>query len=151
MHACPWRAPNRRRALPEMAEQGYEIVVDSNLPFAAALARVTELLKTEGFGILTEIDVTKTLREKLGAEFRPYRILGACNPKLALRVLEVEPGVGVLLPCNVVVEEIGDASRVRLMNPTAALALISNRTIEIVAQEATASLRRVAQQLEQEP
>ena len=122
----------------------YQFVVDVEMDFATAEARVRDLLRTEGFGVLTEIDVRATLKAKLGAEFRPYTILGTCNPPLAHRALEAEPGVGVLLPCNVVVEqESPSRSRVRFMEPIAALALIGAE-VEAVARDASARLHRVA-------
>lgn len=108
---------------------------------------MSDLLREEGFGVLTEIDVRATLRTKLGADFRPYTILGACNPPLAHRALEVEPGVGVLLPCNVVIEQESLAcSRVRFMEPIAALSLVGS-VAEEVARDASARLHRVAQRL----
>ena len=104
-----------------------------------------DLLKQEGFGVLTEIDVQKTLKEKLGVEFRRYRILGACNPPLAHRALSAEPGVGLLLPCNVVIEEIDGGSRVLFLDPVAALGIVGNPELAPLAEEAGARLRRVAQ------
>jgi uncharacterized protein (DUF302 family) len=111
--------------------------------------RVVELLKDEGFGVLTEIDVRQTLTQKLDLDFRPYRILGACNPKLAHRALEVEPGIGLLLPRNVVLEALPDGgSRVRLMDAAAALGLVGNADLAPIAADATERLRRVATRLE---
>ncbi len=89
------------------------------LPYQEAVRRTTELLKEEGFGILTEIDVQKTMREKLGADFRRYVILGACNPHLAHQAFQAELEIGLLLPCNVVVYEEGDGSVVSVMDPQA--------------------------------
>jgi uncharacterized protein (DUF302 family) len=107
--------------------------------------RVVELLKDEGFGVLTEIDVRQTLKQKLDLDVRPYRILGACNPTLAHRALEAEPGIGLLLPCNVVLEALPEnGSSVRLMDATAALGLVGNPDLAPIAAEATERLRRVA-------
>ena len=92
-----------------------------SVPYEEALPRVKEALKAEGFGILTEIDVQRTLREKLGAEMEPYIILGACNPQLAHRALEQEPEIGLLLPCNVVVRAQDAGSRVDIADPQAML------------------------------
>ncbi len=121
-----------------------------SLPFEETLNRVTEALKEEGFGILTTIDVKETLRKKLGVEFRSYQILGACNPPLAHRALESDPRVGLLLPCNVVVEEIEGGVKVSFLNPEAALMigdLGENQDIREVASEARQRLQRVAQSL----
>lgn len=116
-----------------------------------AMARLTDCLKAEGFGILTRIDVQATLKEKLGAEFRPYLILGACNPTLAQRALEADPEAGLLLPCNVTLETIpGGATVVRIVNPTALLGRPlrgTHPTLVEVAREADARLGRVAERL----
>lgn len=126
----------------------YGFTVDGPLPVEEAEARVRELLKDEGFGVLTEIDVRSTLRDKLGVDFRPYKILGACNPPLAHRALETEAGIGLLLPCNVVVEA-GPAggSRVSFLDPETALGLVGNPGLEPIAADAAQRLRRVAGRL----
>ena len=126
----------------------YSFAVDAALGFEEAEAKTRELLKEEGFGVLTEIDVAATLEQKLGVQFRPYKILGACNPQLAHRALEVEPLIGVLLPCNVVVEATGQrAVRVAFMDPEAALGMVGNPAVADVAQEAAVRLHRVADRL----
>lgn len=97
------------------------------LPFDDAVARTREALGAEGFGVITEIDVTKTLKTKIGAEFRPYLILGACNPRLAHEALQLEDKVGTMLPCNVVVQEIAPGrAEVAAINPEASMQAIEN-------------------------
>ena len=109
--------------------------------------RVVELLKAEGFGILTEIDVAATLREKLDIERDPYLILGACNPKLAHRALEAEPSIGALLPCNVTLRTEDGGTTVEIMDPQAALGIVGNEAVASVAAEARERLARVADAL----
>ena len=114
-----------------------------DLPYAQAVEQVTAALKDQGFGILTEIDVQATLKQKLGADFRKYSILGACNPPLAHQALTTELEIGLLLPCNVIVYEDDGASVVSIADPIAMLQLADNPSLERVANEARARLRRV--------
>ncbi|MDQ6620333.1 MAG: DUF302 domain-containing protein [Pseudomonadota bacterium] len=113
------------------------------LAFDKAVERVTEELGREGFGVLTQIDVAATLKSKLGIDFPAYRILGACNPQLAHRALQIEPLVGLLLPCNVVVRADESGTRVEFMDPEAVLALTDKPGVREVAGEAKTRLQRV--------
>ena len=110
--------------------------------FEAAVARVVEALKAQGFGVLTQIDVAATLKAKLGEDFRPYRILGACNPALALRALSAEDHVGVMLPCNVVVQQ-RKAGQVEIsaIDPAAPMQAIGNPALDDVAATVSEKLR----------
>ncbi len=118
------------------------------VPYEEALARVKKALKTEGFGILSEIDVRQTLREKLGEEMEPYMILGACNPELAHRALTQELEIGLLLPCNVVVRaEGGHQSRVDIADPQAMLGIVGNHQLDTIATEAKQRLQRALESL----
>lgn len=128
----------------------YGFGITLTAPYEEAIPRVKEALKAEGFGVLTEIDVRQTLREKLGVEMEPYLILGACNPPLAHRALEQEPEVGLLLPCNVVVRTQGEGSRVEIADPQAMLGIVGNPQLDILAAEARQRLQRVMSALEQE-
>jgi uncharacterized protein (DUF302 family) len=111
--------------------------------------RVVEALKVEGFGVLTEIDVTATFKEKLGIEKRPYRIVGACNPLLANQAIETEPNIGLLLPCNVVIREESDGSVVvAFMDPVAVLKLVDQPVIGDLAMDIRQRLERVRDALE---
>ena len=102
-----------------------------NLSFDKAIARVTEELKKEGFGILTDIDVKATLKQKLDVEFRKYRILGACNPPFAYKALQTEDKIGTMLPCNVIVQEISDGQvEVTAIDPLASMTMSSLRRIK---------------------
>ena len=115
------------------------------LSFADAVAKVRETLKEEGFGVLTEIDVQATLREKLGAEMEPYLILGACNPTFAHRALQVESELGALLPCNVVVYEQGGETHVSAVDPVAMLAIVPNAELEPIGVEIRARVQRAVE------
>ena len=110
--------------------------------------RVVELLKAEGFGILTEIDVAATLRAKLDVVRDPYLILGACNPSLAHRALEAEPSIGSLLPCNVTLRTEDNGTIVEIMDPQAALGIVGNDEVNSIAADARERLLRVAAALE---
>lgn len=117
-----------------------------NVDFDTAVVMVTNALKAEGFGVLTEIDVKETMKKKLDVNFRPYKILGACNPPLAYRSLSAVPEVGLLLPCNVIVYQMENGQiEVSLVNPLAMLGVIDNPVLHSIANEAYARLARVAE------
>ena len=112
-------------------------------PFVNSIARTTAALKNEEFGILTEIDVAATLKAKLGAEFRPYRILGACNPPLAYQALIAEDKIGTMLPCNVIVQELGPGRvEVAAINPLVAMDSVGNPALSKIAETVAGKLQR---------
>jgi uncharacterized protein (DUF302 family) len=121
---------------------GYETTLE-NVRFPDAVAKVTEALKAEGFGILAEIDVAGTLKKKLDVDVRPYTILGACNPVLAHKAMQAEPHIGLLLPCNVLVQGAENGTTVSIMDPAAMMAVTNNPKLAEVGADAEARLKRV--------
>jgi uncharacterized protein (DUF302 family) len=112
--------------------------------FDSAVQRVTDELKKEGFGILTDIDVQQTLKKKLNVDFRPYRILGACNPPFAYKALQAEDKIGTMLPCNVIVQEIGDMKvEVAAIDPIASMQAVENQALAPIAEEIRLKLNTV--------
>jgi uncharacterized protein (DUF302 family) len=111
-------------------------------PLAEAVERVRSALAAEGFGIVTEIDMARTLKDKIGVDFRPYRILGACNPRLAYEALQLEDKVGTMLPCNVIVQELPDGGvEVAAIDPVASMAAIDNDQLKQAADKVRDKLR----------
>lgn len=121
----------------------YAVKAEVSLPFREALDRVKAALKEQGFGVLTEVDVRATMREKLGMEFRNYAILGACNPPLSHRALSADLEAGLVLPCNVVVYEEGDRAVVMIADPETMMATLGKPGLDAVARDARARLEKV--------
>lgn len=126
----------------------YSFQAHMPLPVEQAIPEVLEQLKREGFGVLMDLDIQMTMKQKIGADIPPYRILGACNPQLAHQALLAEPEVGVLLPCNVLVRADGDQTIVSFMDPQTMTKLTTNPQVHAVANEAETRLRRVCAALE---
>ena len=125
----------------------YTLSTTTSLPFDEAVARVREELAAEGFGVLCEIDVQATLKQKLGVEREPYLILGACNPPLAHRALEAEPELGVLLPCNVVVYEEHGRTRIAAVDAERMLSIVDNDELAATAGEVRRRLAAVVERV----
>ena len=119
-----------------------------DLSFEEAVGRVTEELKKEGFGVLTEIDMSATLKKKLDVDLRPYKILGACNPPFAYQAVQAEPHIGLLLPCNVIVQDVGEGkTEVAAIDPLVSMSRVDNPALESVAKEVQEKLQRVIESL----
>jgi uncharacterized protein (DUF302 family) len=126
----------------------YYIAKTISSSFDGAVDKVTEELKKEGFGILTEIDVKATMKKKLDVDFRPYRILGACNPPFAHQALTAEDKIGTMLPCNVIVQEIGEGTiEVAAIDPIASMQAVDNPSLQPIANKVQAKLRNVISSL----
>ena len=126
----------------------YHFTKRLRVPFETAIGQVIEALKQRGFGILTEIDVQQTLKKKLDVDFRPYRILGACNPPLAYQALQAEDKIGTMLPCNVIVQDVGGGMvEVSAVDPVASMAAIDNPKLATIAATVQAKLREVVESL----
>lgn len=125
----------------------YGHAVTVRQPFETTVARVRVALREQGFGVLTEIDMSGTMREKIGADVEPYVILGACNPPLAHRALEADRSVGLLLPCNVVVRSVPDGVRVEALDPRAMMSLAGEPELGPVADEAARRLDAMLESL----
>lgn len=124
----------------------YTKVVDD--PFDQAIEKVTEELKKEGFGILTEIDVKETFKKKLDVDFRKYRILGACNPTLAHKAIQSESKIGTMLPCNVIVQETDEGkTEISAVDPVASMQAVQNESLKPIAEEVRQKLQQVIQNL----
>ena len=122
----------------------YYFTKELNISFDAAIAKVTEKLKKEGFGILADIDVKATLKKKLDVDFRPYRILGACNPPFAFQALQAEDKIGTMLPCNVVVQEKAPGKvEVTSIDPVAYMAAVDNPNLRTIGEQVREKLKRV--------
>lgn len=128
----------------------YTFSTTLDLPIDAAEERVREALRREGFGVLTEIDVAETFKKKLDIDnFRPYRILGACNPQMAYKAIDVEPDIGALLPCNVVLQQEDEQTAVHAVDPVASMQAADNEALESVATEVRALLQEMIARLEE--
>ena len=126
----------------------YGITIRTPIPFAEAVARVREALNAQGFGVLTEIDVRATLRDKLGQDIEDYLILGACNPPLALRALDADRKIGLLLPCNVVVRAADGQSVIEALNPQVMVEVAGQPSLKPVADEAATRIRAALDSLQ---
>lgn len=129
-----------------MADYYFARTVDGDME--SVVERVTDALKSEGFGVLTTIDVSETLRNKIDVDIRPYRILGACNPTFAYKALQAEDKIGTMLPCNVIVQEKGEGRiQVASVDPIASMSAVDNPDLADIASEVREKLRRVVNAL----
>ncbi len=125
----------------------YYLTTKVNGTLDETFEKVSEALKTEGFGIVTDFDVSKAFKNKLGIDFRPYRILGACNPPFAKRTLELDDKIGVMLPCNVIIQQNEDGIEVTAIDPVAAMGAVDNAEMTEIAKEIHEKLKNVIDSL----
>lgn len=119
-----------------------------NINFDQAIEEVTEALKNEGFGVLTEIDIRATLKKKLDVDFKPYKILGACNPEFAYKALQAEDKIGTMLPCNVIVQQQDDETiEIAVVDPVASMQAVGNKGLEGIASEVRDKLKAVLEKM----
>jgi uncharacterized protein (DUF302 family) len=127
------------------ADMSYYFSKTLNVPFSQAVERTIDALKSRGFGILTRIDVQSVLKDKIGVDFHPYVILGACNPKMAHQALQAEDKIGTMLPCNVIVQEVGGKTEVAAVDPVASMQAIQNPALEVIAVKVREELKAAVQ------
>lgn len=138
------RIPTTSRSLLRVFNLEYYIAKTVSGDFSAIVERVVDSLKAEGFGVLTDIDVKATMKKKLDIDFRDYRILGACNPPLAHQALTADDKIGTMLPCNVIVQDLGGGKiEVAAINPAISMEHVGNQTLSTIAETVTGKLRRV--------
>jgi uncharacterized protein (DUF302 family) len=125
----------------------YYFAKNVDAPFQSTAEKTVAALKDHGFGVLTKIDVQGTLKEKIGADFRPYVILGACNPRMAHQALQAEDKIGTMLPCNVIVQEVDGKTEVAAVDPVASMLTIQNDKLAAVATKVREELKAVAESL----
>ncbi len=125
----------------------YYITKKLNIDFNEAIQKVTEALAKEGFGIVTDFNVSNAFKNKLGIDFRPYRVLGACNPPFAREAIDAEENIGVLLPCNVVIQQKENEIIVSAVNPTSTMEAVNNEKVSIVANKIHNKLKKVFEAL----
>jgi uncharacterized protein (DUF302 family) len=129
-------------------EMSYYFTKETSLGYEQALLKVQEELKKEGFGIITEIDVKETLKKKINVDFRKYKILGACNPSFAHQALQVEPRIGTMLPCNVIVQELeGGRVEVSAINPLESMKTVANPQLEQIGSQVAGKLKAVVDRI----
>ena len=126
-----------------MNDVAYGLIVETKLSYERAVELSRSLLRDEGFGVQCDIDVSTTVREKIGESFRPYRILGVCNPQLAHKALTAEPQLGLMLPCNLVVQEVEGRVVVSAIDPRAMMRFVGNASLGAIANEVYEALKRV--------
>lgn len=126
----------------------YHSKIVKNKSFEQVIDQITESLKEEGFGILTEIDIKATMKKKLDVDFRPYKILGACNPAFAYKALQAEDKIGTMLPCNVIVQELEQGVEVAAIDPVLSMQAVGNKSLSAIADEVRNKLAKAIDRME---